>query len=92
MSINHIKLSIKVQPNAGKNQIVGLTNEVWRIKIAAPPDKGKANKELIEFLSSVLGLEKNRLDIIKGHTSHNKIVAVDGLTRAEIDTRLSLKK
>jgi uncharacterized protein (TIGR00251 family) len=92
MPINHIKLSIKVQPNAGKNQIVGLTNEVWRIKIAAPPDKGKANKELIEFLSSVLGLEKNRLDIIKGHTSHNKIVAVDGLTRAEINARLSLKK
>jgi len=80
---------VKVQPNAGRNEIVGLTGGVWRIKVAAPPDKGKANKELIEFLSKTLKLRKDSLQILKGHTSHNKIISVDGLVLAEVATRLS---
>ncbi len=85
-------ISIKVQPNAGRNEVVGLTNGVWRIKIAAPPDKGKANKELIGFLSDVLGQRKDHIDIVKGQTSHNKLVAVESLTQAEADTLLSKAK
>lgn len=88
----HTKISIKVQPNAGRNEVIGLTNGVWRIKIAAPPDKGKANKELIDFLSDILGQRKDHIDIIKGQTSHNKLVTIEGLTQAEVDTRLSRKK
>jgi uncharacterized protein (TIGR00251 family) len=84
-----IKISVKVQPNAGKNAIVGLTDGVWRIKVAAPPDKGKANKELIDFLSDTLGVKKDSLSISKGHTSHNKILSIEGLTPEEVLERLS---
>jgi uncharacterized protein len=82
------KLSLKVQPNAGRNEIVNCTGGVWRIKIAAPPDKGKANKELIEFLSLVLQVKKDCLCILKGHTSHNKIVEVESLSPEEITNQL----
>jgi len=92
MLIDLIRIPIKVQPNAVKNQVVGLSNGAWRIKIAAPPDKGKANKELVEFLSEVLGLRKDQVTIVKGHTSHNKLVSVGGLTQAEVEVRLSKKK
>ncbi len=92
MLIDLIRIPIKVQPNAGINQVVGLSNGIWRIKVAAPPDKGKANKELVEFLSEVLGLRKDQIAIIKGHTSHNKLVSVEGLTQAEVEVRLYRKK
>ncbi len=91
MLIDVIKIPVKVQPNAGKNQVVGLSNGIWRIKVAAPPDKGKANKELVEFLSEVLGLGKDQIAIIKGHTGHNKLVSIDGLTKAEVEVRLYQK-
>jgi uncharacterized protein len=92
MSDRQTKISIKVQPNAGRDEVIGLANSVWRLKIAAPPDKGKANKELIEFLSEILVLKKDRIVIIKGQTSHNKLVAIEGLTQTEVEARLSKAK
>ncbi len=89
MSSNQIKISVKVQPNAGKNAVVGLANGVWRIKVAAPPDKGKANKELIDFLSDILGQRKDCITIIKGHTSHSKLISVEGLNQEEVAERIS---
>ncbi len=89
MSNNQPKISVKVQPNAGKNAVVGLINGVWRIKISAPPDKGKANKELIEFLSDILGRKKDCITIIKGHASHNKLISVEGMNQVEVTEKLS---
>lgn len=85
------RLSIKVQPNAGRNEVVGVTDGIWRIKIAAPPDKGKANKELIEFLSKLLELRKDSITILKGHTSHNKIIVIEGMKAEEVEGRLGRK-
>ena len=75
-----IKISIKVQPNSNRNEVVGVVNGVWKIKIAAPPDKGKANKELVDFLSEWLDIKKDRINILRGQTSHNKIVEIEGLS------------
>ena len=81
--------SVRVYPNAAKNELVGITDGVWQVKVAAPPVKGKANKELIAFLSRLLDVSKSQIDIIKGHTSRNKIVAIDGLSQEDIIKRLS---
>ena len=78
---NIAKLPVQVYPNAARNEITGCIDGVLHIKIAAPPVKGKANRELVDFLSRRLGISKGSIDIIKGHTSRNKIIAVDGLSR-----------
>jgi uncharacterized protein (TIGR00251 family) len=78
------KISVKVQPNAGKNQVVGLVDGVWKIKIGAPPDKGKANQELIEFLSDLLRIRKDRITILHGQTSHNKVILIEDLPEDEV--------
>lgn len=83
------RLSIKVTPNAGRNEITGFKQGVWQIKIGAPPDKGKANKELIDFLSELTGIKKSAILIIKGQTSRNKVIIIEGLTGEEIYQRLS---
>lgn len=69
--------------------MVGFNDGVWQVKVSAPPIKGKANKELIAFLSEILGVGRSSLSIIKGHTSRNKLMAIDGLTQAEVMKRLT---
>lgn len=72
---------MQVYPNAVRNEISGFNNGILRIKISAPPVKGKANRELIAFLSQLLGTSKDNISIIKGHTARNKVVAIDGLSK-----------
>jgi uncharacterized protein len=84
-----VSLSVKVQPGAGRNAVVGRINGIWKFKIAAAPEKGKANKELVDFLSSLLNIRKDQINILKGQTAHHKIIAVAGLDEAEIVRRLS---
>jgi uncharacterized protein len=82
------RLTIKVTPNAGRNDVTGCKDGVWQIKIGAAPDKGKANKELVDFLAEKLGVRKSAIEIIKGQTSRNKMLKVEGLGGEEIIKRL----
>ncbi len=81
-------LAVKVTPNAGHNEITGFKDDVLHIKIGAPPDKGKANKELVRFLSAKLGIKKSSVLIIRGQASHNKIIAIEGFSREDVKKRL----
>jgi uncharacterized protein (TIGR00251 family) len=82
------RISIHVYPNAPRNQVVGLRDGVLAVKIAAPPLRGQANRELVAFLSQLLGVSKSRLAIIRGHTSRNKLISVSGLTKEEVIKKL----
>ena len=81
---------IQVQPNAARNEVVGFEEGVLRVRIAAPPVKGKANRELIDFLSKRLGVSKGSITIEKGLTSRRKVVAIEGLSHAEVLRRLGV--
>lgn len=87
--IKSSRLAVKITPNAGRNEITGLKEGVLQVRIGAPPDKGKANKELVDFLSEKLGVKKSGVLIIKGQTSRNKVISVAGLSREEIIKRLA---
>jgi len=89
MSGSEAKISLRVYPNATRNELVGLADGVWQVKISAPPVKGKANKELIAFLSQLLGVSQSTLTLLKGHTTRNKVVAIEGLSQEEVTKRLS---
>lgn len=83
-------LQVKVTPNASRNEITGFIDGVLQVKIAATPVKGKANKELADFLGQALGVRKSSVSIVKGQTSRNKIIAIEGLSRDEIIRRLTV--
>lgn len=83
------KISLRVYPNAGRDEMLGFTDGVLRVKVAAPPSKGKANERLIAFFGRLLGVSKRNISIIKGHTSRNKLIVIDGLSREDIMKRLS---
>ena len=51
-------LSVYILPNSSKNEIIGEHNSMLKIKIKAPVDSGKANKELIAFLAKHFNFKK----------------------------------
>jgi uncharacterized protein (TIGR00251 family) len=81
-------LQLKVTPNAARTAITGYGNGYLQVKLAAPPVKGKANRELIDFLSRTLGVKRSTITIVKGMTGRNKVINVEGLTRQEIIDRI----
>ena len=85
------KISLRVYPGAARSEVVGFSDGVLQVRVAAPPVKGQANKELIAFLSKALAVGKGALTIVKGHTSRNKVIAIDGLSQEDIIKRLSSK-
>jgi len=87
-----MKITVQVQPNAKKNQVTRFEDEVWYLKIAAPPVRGKANEMLIEFLSNILGAGKGNLTIKKGTTARRKVISIKELSPNQIMERLNKAK
>lgn len=82
------RLHIRLQPNARRNEVVGFQNEVLRLRVTAPPHEGRANKAMIDLLSDALDIPKSRIDILRGHTTRDKLVVIEGLDPDEVRTRL----
>jgi uncharacterized protein len=72
-------LRVKVIPKSSKTELVGvLPDGTWKVKVAAPPEKGKANRALCEFIAERLGVAKSKVRIMAGETSALKRIRVDG--------------
>jgi len=82
-------LAVRVTTGAKRNTVTACKEGVWNIKIAAPPVEGRANEELLVFLSKKLNVRKSSLSVVKGTTSRNKLVSVSGMSQKEIARRLS---
>ena len=67
---------IKVTPSSSRQQWTLDKNGTLKCFLKSPPEKGKANKELIELLSNTLGIAKKEIEIISGLTSRKKRVTI----------------
>ena len=75
---NGITLTVKVQPRSSRK---GLTvmGDVLKVSLTAPPADGAANEQLIELLSEELGVRKSAIRILRGISSRNKLIEVEGV-------------
>lgn len=62
------------------------------MRLAAPPERGRANDALLELLATTLRVERTRIRLVAGATSRDKVVEVEGLTLDEVERLLSLKR
>ena len=67
-------IGVKVIPASGVNKIVGMKSGELVVKVKAQAERGKANKELVKYLSSVFNISKGDIIIISGEKSHHKRV------------------
>ena len=77
-----MKLALKVTPGARKNEILGWEDDypqvgrVLKLKIAAPPVEGKANKEIVLFLAKALQVSKSSVEVVHGTSGRIKLVEI----------------
>jgi uncharacterized protein (TIGR00251 family) len=83
-----VAFSVRVVPRASRNTIAGIHDGAVRIRLTAPPVEGVANEALIGFLSSVLRVPKQDIELVSGQTARNKVVSVSGLSAEEVEARL----
>ena len=73
-----MELRVKVIPKSSRTELAAvLPDGTWKIKVAAAPEKGKANRAVCEFIAARLGVAKSRVRIVSGETSPVKRVQVD---------------
>lgn len=70
---------MKVVPGSSRDRIVGWLGDALKIKVTAPPEKGKANERVVELLAGALGIDAADVAIVAGHASPSKVVAIAGL-------------
>ncbi|HPM41183.1 MAG TPA: DUF167 domain-containing protein [bacterium] len=84
-----ITFECRVLPRAGRNAVRGERGGVLQVALSAPPVDGRANEELVSFLSDILSISKSRISILRGERSRTKLVLILGLTRENLIDRIS---
>src|SRR6058998_1894223 len=88
----YVTISIRVQPRASRNAVVGWTGDSLNIRLTAPPVEGAANAACLAFLADLLDLPQSQLEILRGARSRTKVIRISGLTQDEVREKLSRNK
>jgi uncharacterized protein (TIGR00251 family) len=82
------RVKIYVQPQASKTEVAGMFDGCVKVRLAAPPVDGAANRQLIEFVAAKLGISKSSVRLIAGASSRRKVLEVVGMSRETIELAL----
>ena len=81
-------LKVRVSPGSRKEEIVGWMDGTLRVRVKAPPERGKANEAVLRLIASKLGLPASHLTLKRGGGSRDKLVYIEGMTDAQVRARL----
>lgn len=87
-----LTFAVRIIPRASRSEIAGEYNGALRIRIAAPPVDGAANRELVRLLAKTFKLPQNAVEIISGTGSKNKIVHITGANSAQLLQMIQFKR
>lgn len=72
-----MRIKVKVKPNARENSIKESKKGYFEVKVSVPPEKGKANKKVIELISEYFDVSKSKIEIVSGESYHEKVINID---------------
>ncbi len=87
-----VAFTAKIVPGSSRTAVAGVLANMVKIRIEAPPEKGKANECLIAFLAQQLGVKKNAVAIVSGQTNPVKQVRITGVSAAVLIQKLGLNE
>lgn len=73
-----VVIEVKVVPNSHENKLDSIHDRRLKVRINAAPEDGKANKELIKYLARLFGCKKSEIKILRGETSQEKLILIQG--------------
>ena len=79
----------KIVPGSSRTVTCGFLDGMLKVRVSSPPEKGKANKCLVEYLSKKLGVKKNAVSIISGERNPVKQIRVSGISSDILLERLN---
>ncbi|MFL5931404.1 MAG: DUF167 domain-containing protein [Gaiellaceae bacterium] len=82
------RLALRVSPGARSSAVVGRHGAAWKIRVAAPPEDGRANAAVVRLLADALGVPARTISVVSGHGARDKLVELAGIAPDEIDRRL----
>lgn len=71
-----IRLAVQITPNAKRSEVIGVLDDVLKIRLQAPPVEGKANLALTRFIAATLGLPKSAVVLLHGQTNKRKLLEI----------------
>lgn len=88
MEATTVRLHVRVAPGARRSAVVGRHGAGWKVRVAAVPERGRANDALVELLAGTLGLTRPDVRLLAGGADRDKVVEIAGLTLQEAERRL----
>ena len=83
------RLRVRVAPGASRAAVVGRLGDVWKLRVRAAPERGRANAEVARLLADTLGVSPRDVHVVAGHTSRDKVVEVEQLSLGDAERRLA---
>ena len=88
MGVSSTRLRVRVSPGARRVAVAGRVGEVWKLRVTAPAEGGKANAAVVRLLAETVGVPPARVALVAGHGARDKVVELEGVELAEAERRL----
>lgn len=73
-----MKINVHVNAKSKRSEVKKIDNATYRVKVDAIPEKGAANRRLVEILSGYFKVPKSNVIIVAGERAKVKIVEIIG--------------
>ena len=83
------RLRLRVSPGARRTHVVGRHGDAWKVRVAVPPEGGRANEAVVRLVAETLSLPRDAVTLVSGHGARDKIIQLAGLDQTEIERRLT---
>jgi len=83
-----LRLLVTVTPGASRNEIVGRHGDGWKIRVAAAPERGRANEAVVTLLANALRVDRDSIRVVAGQAARRKVIEIGGLAEEEAGRRL----
>jgi uncharacterized protein len=84
------RLHVRVSPGARRTAVIGRHGDGWKIRVAAAPERGRANGALVAYLAAQLGIAASQIRIVTGAGARDKIVELSGIGLEEAERLLAV--
>ena len=84
-----LRLHVRVVPGAKTAAVGGRHGDAWKLRVTAPPERGKANRAVVELLSQCLGVPSRDVAIVSGTAGRDKVVELRGVSAEGVERRLA---
>ena len=80
MSGRATQVKLRVSPGARRPGIAGRHGGAWKVRVAEPPEGGRANEAVVRLVAEALGVSARSVELVSGHASRDKVVSLTGIS------------